>query len=337
MDTLVAARDLVKRFPARGRRRGDTVAAVAGVSLDIATGTTLGLVGESGCGKSTLGRLLLRLIQPDSGSLSFEGLRLEGLGSRQLRALRPKMQIVLQNPYSALNPRLVVRQIVAFNLAPLGLPGRERRDRVQHAIHLVGLAPEILSRYPHQLSGGQAQRVGLARALVSEPRFIVADEIVSALDVSVQAEILALLLDLRSRMKLATLFISHNLHVVRYVSDRVAVMFEGRIVEAGSMADVYEDPHHPYTRLLLASAPKAGERQASLRERERLRTQLRAELAAYRSHRTLVEVAPGHLVETPGPATQGAQAVGGSGSADESNRQSHAAAPDEAAEGGARE
>ncbi len=298
---LVAAHDLVKRFPIRGGRRGESVVAVAGVSLDLEVGATLGLVGESGSGKSTVGRLLLHLLRPDSGSITFDGQSLDHLSSGAVRKLRPRMQIVFQNPYSALNPRMVVEDIVAFNLQPVNLNGKQRKDRVLETIRLVGLGREILSRYPHQLSGGQAQRVGIARALVSNPDFIVADEIVSALDVSVQAEILALLLDLRSRLRLTTLFISHNLNVVRYVSDRAAVMYKGRIVEMGPTKQLYDSPIHPYTRLLIASVPGA-EPDASLESRERERREHLDQLAAYPVDSPLIEVSPGHWVQDPRPA-----------------------------------
>jgi ABC-type oligopeptide transport system ATPase subunit len=293
---LVTARDLVKRFPARGGRRGESVVAVDGVGLDLEPGETLGLVGESGSGKSTVGRLLLRLLRPDSGAITFDGQRLEHLGDTALRKLRPRMQIIFQNPYSALNPRMVVEEIVAFNLRPSRLNAKQRKERVLATFGLVGLGREILKRYPHQLSGGQAQRVGIARALVSNPEFIVADEIVSALDVSVQAEILTLLLDLRKRLRLTTLFISHNLNVVRYVSDRSAVMYKGRIVEMGSTGLLYDSPRHPYTRLLIASVPGADQA-ASVAARELERHELLDELNAYPAGSPLVEVAPGHWVE----------------------------------------
>lgn len=274
--------------------------AVAGVSLNLEVGGTLGLVGESGSGKSTVGRLLLHLIRPDSGTISFDGQSLERLGSGAIRKLRPRMQIIFQNPYSALNPRMVVEDIVAFNLRPVRLTGRQRKDRVLETIRLVGLGREILNRYPHQLSGGQAQRVGIARALVSNPDFIVADEIVSALDVSVQAEILALLLDLRSRLRLTTLFISHNLNVVRYVSDRSAVMYKGRIVEMGPTKQLYDSPVHPYTRLLIASVPGA-EPDISLASRERKRREHLDQLHAYPVDSPLIEVSPGHWVQDARP------------------------------------
>jgi peptide/nickel transport system ATP-binding protein len=298
MPALVTARDLVKKFPARGGRRGESVVAVAGIGIEIELGETLGLVGESGSGKSTVGRLLLRLLRPDSGAITFDGQRLENLGTGALRKLRPRMQIIFQNPYSALNPRMVAEEIVAFNLRPLRLSAKQRKERVLATFGLVGLGREILQRYPHQLSGGQAQRVGIARALVSNPEFIVADEIVSALDVSVQAEILSLLLDLRKRLRLTTLFISHNLNVVRYVSDRSAVMYKGRIVEMGSTRLLYDSPRHPYTRLLIASVP-GTEQPASVAARERRRRELLDELNAYPAGAPLVEVSPGHWVEDP--------------------------------------
>jgi ABC-type oligopeptide transport system ATPase subunit len=298
MPALVTARDLVKRFPARGGRRGESVVAVAGVGLDLEPGETLGLVGESGSGKSTVGRLLLRLLRPDSGAIAFDGQRLEHLGDSALRKLRPRMQIIFQNPYSALNPRMVVEEIVAFNLRPSRLSEKQRKERVLATFGLVGLGREILKRYPHQLSGGQAQRVGIARALVSNPEFIVADEIVSALDVSVQAEILSLLLDLRKRLRLTTLFISHNLNVVRYVSDRSAVMYKGRIVEMGATKLLYDSPQHPYTRLLIASVPGAAQ-PTSVGARERERRELMDELKAYPTSSPLVEVSRGHWVEVP--------------------------------------
>jgi len=295
---LVVARDLVKRFPARGARRGQSVTAVAGVSLELEPGETLGLVGESGSGKSTLGRLLLRLMRPDAGTITFDGESLERLGAGELRKLRPRMQIVFQNPYSALNPRMVVADIVGFNLLPVSLTAAQRKERVLATLALVGLGREIAHRYPHQLSGGQAQRVGIARALVSNPEFIVADEIVSALDVSVQAEILALLLDLRTRLKLTTLFISHNLNVVRYVSGRSAVMFKGRIVEMGPTKALYDSPLHPYTRLLIASVPGADPG-ITLTARERERRELTDELNAYPADSPLIEARPGHWVQDP--------------------------------------
>jgi peptide/nickel transport system ATP-binding protein len=293
---LLSARDLVKRFPARGGGGGEAVVAVGGVSLELVRGETLGLVGESGSGKSTVARLLLRLLRPDAGTITFDGHSLEQLGKRGMRSLRPRMQIVFQNPYSALNPRMTAAEIVGFNLRPLRLTATEYRERLVTAFRLVGLGRDFHGRYPHQLSGGQAQRVGIARALVSRPDFIVADEIVSALDVSVQAEILALLMDLRARLRLTTLFISHNLNVVRYVSDRAAVMYKGRIVETAPTGQLYSSPRHPYTRLLIQSVPGAvADGDGAGRDREELIRELRE----YPAGAPLVEVTSGHWVQSP--------------------------------------
>src|SRR4051794_15213523 len=284
---LVSAQNLVKRFPARGGRRGESVIAVDDVSLELVRGETLGLVGESGSGKSTVGRLLLRLLRPDGGTITFDGQALDQLGMRGMRGLRPRMQIVFQNPYSALNPRMTAAEIVGFNLRPLAIPAAEYRERLVAAFRLVGLGRDFHNRYPHQLSGGQAQRVGIARALVSRPDFIVADEIVSALDVSVQAEILALLMDLRARLRLTTLFISHNLNVVRYVSDRAAVMYKGRIVETAPTKQLYKSPRHPYTRLLIHSVP-GSQADSDVAGRERDREELARELREYPAGTPLV-------------------------------------------------
>jgi oligopeptide/dipeptide ABC transporter ATP-binding protein len=256
---LVEARALTKRFPVGrtvlGRPRG-WVHAVTEVSLALAPGETVGLVGESGCGKSTLGRLLLRLIEPTAGDVRFDGRSLGGLKSRELRALRRSMQIVFQDPYGSLNPRMRVEAIVGEGLLIHKLGNRaERRAKVRELLELVGLSPESASRYPHEFSGGQRQRIGIARALALGPRFIVADEAVSALDVSIQAQILNLLQDLQRRLSLTLLFISHDLRVVEHLSDRVAIMYLGRIVESGPRADVYGNPRHPYTRALLSAVP----------------------------------------------------------------------------------
>ena len=288
---LVRAAGIVKRFGG-GRRAGGETVAIDGVDVEILTGETLGLVGESGSGKSTLGRVLLRLVECDEGTVEFEGRRIDALGRTALRALRPRMQIVFQNPYAALNPRLSVHDVIVFNLLAAGVEKRDRDRRVGEALRLVGLGAEFRDRRPHQLSGGQAQRVGIARALVTEPRFLVADEVVSALDVSVQAEILALLADLRERLSLTTLFISHNLEVVRAVSDRIAVMHRGRIVEQAAPDALHKDPRHPYTRLLLDAIP--GEAQGPLSQRAARRQELRRavdELAGA----PLRTVADGHL------------------------------------------
>jgi ABC-type glutathione transport system ATPase component len=307
---VVVARGLVKRFASPWGSRAGPIAAVDDVSIAVARGETLGLVGESGSGKSTLGRLLLRLLEPDQGEVIFEGRPLTELAGKRLRRLRPRMQIVFQNPYSALNPRMRVREIIGFNLRAARVSRSDRRSRAGEVLKLVGLERDILGRYPHQLSGGQAQRVGIARALVSAPAFLVADEPVSALDLSVQAEILNLFGDLQERLELACLFISHNLQVVRHVAHRVAVMYEGRIVEVGLRDAIYEEPQHPYTRLLLSAIP-TGAREVDARaartERQRLKDELR-ELGGG----PLREASPGHWVAlhrgpasaTPGPAAR---------------------------------
>jgi oligopeptide/dipeptide ABC transporter ATP-binding protein len=259
MSALVEARALTKRFPVGrtllGRPRA-WVHAVSDVDLRLAPGETLGLVGESGCGKSTLGRLLLRLIEPTSGEVSFEGRSLTALGARELRALRRSMQIIFQDPYGSLNPRMRIDAIVGEGLMIHKVGTRaERRAKVRELLDLVGLPPEAASRYPHEFSGGQRQRVGIARALALGPKFVVADEAVSALDVSIQAQILNLLQDLQRRLALTLLFISHDLRVVEHLADRVAIMYLGRIVEQGSRATVYGNPRHPYTRALLSAVP----------------------------------------------------------------------------------
>jgi len=256
---LVEVRGIEKRFPLGGgwlRRAQASVRAVDGVSLAIAPGETLGLVGESGCGKSTLGRLMLRLLEPTGGDVLFEGRSLLGLPPAELRAMRRRMQIVFQDPYGSLNPRMRVGAIVreGLDIHRVGTPA-ERRARARELLELVGLPPDAADRHPHEFSGGQRQRIGIARALAVEPRFVVADEAVSALDVSVQAQILNLLQDLRRRLGLTTLFISHDLRVVEHVSDRVAIMYLGRVVEVGSRDAIYAGARHPYTRALLASVP----------------------------------------------------------------------------------
>jgi oligopeptide transport system ATP-binding protein len=258
---LLRVSGLVKRFPA-GRRllgRPDAwVRAVDGVSLAVARGETLGVVGESGSGKTTLGRCILRLIEPDEGSLLFVGVDLRALNGRQLRAIRREIQIIFQDPYGSLNPRMKVGAIVAEPLIIHQLARRaDRPRRVAELLEMVGLDAGSARRYPHEFSGGQRQRIGIARALAVSPRLIVADEPVSSLDVSVQAQILNLLAELQERLGLTYLFIAHDLAVVRHISDRVAVMYRGRIVESGRAEDIYTHPLHPYTRALLASVPVA--------------------------------------------------------------------------------
>jgi oligopeptide/dipeptide ABC transporter ATP-binding protein len=256
---LVEAVDLVKHFPARpdvlGRPRA-WVKAVDGVSLTIAPGETLALVGESGCGKSTVGRLLLRLIEPSAGRVRFMGSELHELDASALRAVRRHMQIIFQDPYGSLNPHMTVGQTLA---EPLGVHGivapAAREQRVFELLRLVGLRPAHAQRYPHEFSGGQRQRIGIARALAAGPKLIVCDEPVSALDVSVQAQVLNLLADLQRQFGLSYLFIAHDLAVVRQVASRVAVMYLGRIVEVAATEDLFAAPRHPYTQALLSAVP----------------------------------------------------------------------------------
>ena len=251
---LVSVRELVKHFPVEGS--DDVVRAVDGVSFEIFEGETLGLVGESGCGKSTVGRCLLRLIEPTSGEVNFQGRDILALNRSDLREVRRQMQIVFQDPYASLNPRMRVGDIVGEPLVIHNIGTRnDRRDRVAELLKKVGLDPDYRKRYPHEFSGGQRQRIGVARTLALNPKLIVADEPVSALDVSVQAQVVNLLQDLQQEFGLAYLFISHGLAVVEHISNRVAVMYLGRIVEVASAADLYAQPLHPYTKALLSAIP----------------------------------------------------------------------------------
>jgi oligopeptide/dipeptide ABC transporter ATP-binding protein len=229
---------------------------VDGVSFSIAPGQTLGLVGESGCGKTTLGRAVVRLIDPTAGSVHFQGRDITRLRGRELRDLRRKIQIIFQDPYSSLNPRMTVGAIVSEGLTVHGIGEKsERIDRVKDTLQQVGLDPAYINRYPHEFSGGQRQRIGLARALILNPKFIVCDEPVSALDVSVQSQVVNLLVDLKAKYNIAYLFISHDLSVVQYLSDRVAVMYLGEIVETAKSEELYHRPLHPYTKALLSAVP----------------------------------------------------------------------------------
>jgi oligopeptide transport system ATP-binding protein len=286
---LVEVSHLVKRFVRYGGlfRKGTVVAAVDDVSFAIEEGETFGLVGESGSGKTTTGRCMLRLIEPTSGVVRFRGDNVLAFSSRRMREARRQMQIVFQDPYSSLNPRMKARQIVEEPLVIHRLGNRAaRRARVAELFHLVGLDPAHLERYPHQFSGGQRQRIGLARALALNPSFLILDEPVSALDVSVQAQVVNLLTDLQQQLKLTYLFIAHDLRLVEHICSRVAVMYLGKIVEMGSAAALFEAPQHPYTRALLSAIP--------VPDPDAARQRITLDPASVNRDAALKEIAAGH-------------------------------------------
>ncbi len=317
-EDLIRVTDLTKLFPAGGkgliRRGGGAVRAVDGVSFAIARGSTLGLVGESGSGKSTTGRLLSRLLEPTSGSVVFDGQDISHASARRLRPLRRDIQMIFQDPYSSLNPRHTIGSIVAAPLRIQGLvPRGGLRERVRELLELVGLNPEHYNRYPHEFSGGQRQRIGIARALATRPKLIIADEPVSALDVSIRAQIINLLDGLRAELGLTYLFIAHDLAMVRHISDTVAVMYLGQIIELAERTELFENALHPYSHALLSAVPIPDPASTRRRERIRLNDEVPSPLnppAACRFHprcwkaqevcRTdappLREHTPGHLV-----------------------------------------
>ena len=259
METLLTVDDLKVHFPIKKGLLSRTVGyvyAVDGVSLTLGKGETIGLVGESGCGKTTTGMAILRLIEPTAGKVTFQGMKVFQMSKSQLRGLRKEMQIIFQDPYSSLNPRMTVNQILSDPMEIHGVyQGRERKDRIAYLLEKVGLTPEQGRRYPHEFSGGQRQRIGIARALTLNPQLIIGDEPVSALDVSIQAQIMNLLIDLQEEFQLSYIIIAHDLAVVEYICDRIAVMYLGKIVETAFYRDLYISPQHPYTQALLSSVP----------------------------------------------------------------------------------
>jgi len=256
MEKYIEVKNLIKEFPVEknGFTRKEVVHAVNGVNFDIYKGETLGLVGESGCGKSTVGRCILKLISSTSGSIKVKGQELESLNSKDFRK---KMQIIFQNPYSSLNPRMTIKQILSepFEIHEKQLSKKEVNKKVLNLLETVGMPADVQDRYPHEFSGGQRQRIGIARALALNPEFIVADEPVSALDISIQAQIINLMQKLKNEFGLTYLFVSHDLNVIRYICDRVAVMYLGEIVETATVAELFSSPKHPYTKALLNSIP----------------------------------------------------------------------------------
>ena len=272
-EAILEVRDLVKHFPlTQGilfKRQVGAVKAVDGISFDLHKGETLGIVGESGCGKSTVAKLVTRLEQPTSGTIRYKGEDITKLSGRALKAVRRNIQMVFQDPYTSLNPRMTVGDIIGepYDIHPEVAPKGDRRRRVQELLDVVGLNPEYINRYPHQFSGGQRQRIGIARGLALRPEIIVADEPVSALDVSVQAQVVNLMARLQEEFGLSYIFIAHDLSVVRHISDRVGVMYLGKLVEIGTEEEIYEHPTHPYTQALLSAVPVPDPEAEAGRER----------------------------------------------------------------------
>lgn len=317
-DVILQVRDLKKHFPINAgfviQRQVGAVKAVDGVSFDVLRGETLGLVGESGCGKSTTGRTILQLYKPTEGSVKFEGQELTHLPNNQMRQIRREMQIIFQDPFASLNPRMTVGSIVAEPLVIHNLyPAKnERQEYVESLMEKVGLNPYFINRYPHEFSGGQRQRIGIARALALQPSFIVADEPISALDVSIQAQVVNLMEDLQNEFGLTYLFIAHDLSMVRHICDRVAVMYLGKIVEMGPTLEVYNNPMHPYTQALLSAVPEPDPSKEANRKRIIIKGDLPSpanppkgcnfntrcpvsfELCYHEPDPPLIEVSPGH-------------------------------------------
>ena len=304
--TLVRVEQVSKHFPAH---LGASVRAVDGVSFDILEGETLGLVGESGCGKSTLARVVAQLIAPSSGSIVFDGTDLTRLRGERLRQQRRQIQMIFQDPFASLNPRMTVGDIIAEPLVNFRtMPGRARAERVRELLQVVGLNPYFTNRYPHEFSGGQRQRIGIARALALNPRLIVCDEPVSALDVSIQAQIINLMEDLQREFNLTYLFIAHDLSVVRHISDRVMVMYLGKIVEVAGSVEIYRAPKHPYTKALLSAIPVPDPKVQSRRRLVELSGEISSPLAVpsgCRFHpRCPIARAPGICSEVEPPLEQ---------------------------------